>query len=156
MKNIKKIAAFGVIGVMVLLAVAGATLASGAGIASVNTAYEQTSKVQSMNNDANDQMHRIQNQFENGNGLMMQNGTALQAMVCTNQMNGICDGTQDKFMTQDQTRQMNRTCQSTMAYANLASSICDGTQDKLMTQDQTKLKDGSCQSTNICPKLSVV
>jgi hypothetical protein len=150
MKSANKIAAFGLMGVLVLLAVTGATLASGMGASSTN-AYEQTSKAQMMNNGAGGHMQCMQNQFKNGNGMMAQNGTASQAQACVNQLNGVCDGTQDRLMTQDQTRQMNHTCVSTAISSNLASSVCDGTQDRLMTQDQIKLKDGSCLNSGICP-----
>jgi hypothetical protein len=106
MKNSGKIAAFGVIGVLLLIAVAGVALASGNNPSASGNAYAQTGN--------------MQGQCDGTHGRLMQhdqirqmNCTCQGTGVCPNVTNGVCDGTQARSMQHDQTRQMNCTCQGT-------------------------------------------
>ncbi len=112
MKNAKMIAAFGVIGVLVLLAATGAVLANGVGASTSNMIGDQTT-CEKMG-AGNGHMDRVQSQDRLQDGSCQMNGTALcnhtQAQDCTNSALRACNGSADQTRTMDQVRSRDCSC----------------------------------------------
>lgn len=111
MKNAKMIAAFGVIGALVLLAATGAVLAKGVGEGTSNMIGDQTCEKMGAGNG---QMDRIQSQDRLQDGSCGMNGTTLcnrtQAQDCTNGAQCACTGPADQTRTMDQVRSRDGSC----------------------------------------------
>ncbi len=114
MKTATKIAALGSVGILVLLAVAGAALASGAGPVSSGAAYEQRSGMMGSSDSPVHVNHCAENQCRERCCAMAQPGTVTCSQACGQDCpnDRTCDGTPDQLRTQDQLRQMDRTCLS--------------------------------------------